>query len=179
MTSHNVYRVRWALLKLMLVCLVSLLLQVSSLDLVTADSIGLNMLLVCSGSEDACSSWVAAGRQLQQQGWPLKVLHILPHGSTLPQPGPSSSAASSSSSSVDSAVKQQQQHLVAVDVDGMWGMLQKGADSAALLVRPDGHVAWRHVQQQRSLMAGSTNAAAELLHMLQHVLHLAPCSDAL
>jgi hypothetical protein len=160
--------------------------QVSALDLLTADSLGLNMLLVCSGIEDACSSWVAAGKQLQQQGWPIKVLHILPQGSTLPQPGPHNSAASSSSSGVESADKQQQQqqqqHLVAVDVDGSWSVLQKGADSAVLLVRPDGHVAWRHVQQQRSQVAGSNgsnNAAAELPHVLKSVLHLAPCSDAL
>jgi hypothetical protein len=168
------------------VCVVLLPLQVSSLDLVTADSLGLNMLLVCSGSDDACSSWIVAAQQLQQQGWPVKVLHILPQGSRLPQPGPSSSAAGNSSGGVMSAAKQQQQqqqqHLVAVDVDDMWSMLQKGTDSAALLVRPDGHVAWRHVQQQRSQVSGSNgsnNAAAELLHMLKSVLHLAPCSDAL
>ncbi|KAF6263709.1 FAD binding domain-containing protein [Scenedesmus sp. NREL 46B-D3] len=62
---------------------------VSSLDLATASSLGLNMLLVCSGSEGACSSWMAGGQQLQQQGWPVKVLHILPQGSIVTQSGQS------------------------------------------------------------------------------------------
>jgi hypothetical protein len=55
----------------------------------------------------------------------------------------------------------------------MWGKLHKGVESIALLVRPDGHVAWRQVQQQGSQCAAADGSAAEeLLRVLKRVLHL-------
>lgn len=154
-----------------------LLLQMSTLDLVAPDRLGLNMLLVCSGSTDACSSWIAAGQQLQQQGWPVQVLQILGQGAPAAQLRQEGEAASSNSSS--SVVGEPQQCAVAVDVEGMWGSLHRGVDSVALLVRPDGHVAWRQVQQQGAQLATHVSVVGELLRLLQQVLHLqAPSSDS-
>lgn len=152
----------------------------SSLDLVTADRLGLNMLLICSGSRsnNFSNSWIAAGQQLQQQGWPLKLLRILPQSSTtasaaLREPGSSNSSSATAHQQVD-----------AVDVDGTWSRLHRDCSGVVLLVRPDGHVAWRKLQQGTVLQPGGSCVStskvtgeedacrAELLWVLQRVLHL-------
>lgn len=168
----------------------------STLDLVTPDVLGLNMLLICSSSSsssqagsDTKDSWLLAGQQLQQQGWPLKLLQVLTQGT---QHNSSNCRALSSSSSnrggspcagtpahstpSERQKQQQEQHcgvLQAVDVDGSWAHLHRGCSSVAVLVRPDGHVAWRRLSSSSS---SEYNAAAtdELQRVLTTVLCLQP-----
>lgn len=97
------------------------------------------MLLMCMEPSSTTSSsshgWVSAGLQLQSQGWPLKVLQLLPPASKLPTTAAAGAAVGAQASAAQ-AFKQ------AVDVDGTWGQLQAACGSAAVLVRPDGHIAW-------------------------------------
>lgn len=167
--------------------------QVSTIDLVTPQSLGLRMLLLCSGA--GCQPWLQAAQHLQQQGAPLAVLQVLPQGTVLLQEtGNDGDTAETQREWEQSALpctnqeQQQQQRRLdalskAVDIMGTWADLHMGYGGAAVLVRPDGHVAWQqrwrapflekqqeHVQQQVT----SDSATAQLHWVLQGVLHLRP-----
>jgi hypothetical protein len=110
------------------------------------------------------SSWLEAARQLQYAGWPLNVLEVLLPGapdSTTSASGSGSAdsgAAASSSSSADggsggprvsgASWSLQARGRVGVwarqarDLHGSWQRLLGPSAGAAVLVRPDGHVAW-------------------------------------
>jgi hypothetical protein len=146
-------------------------LQVSTLDLCTPDSLGLKMLLICTapssqGSND--QDWVAAGLQLQSEGWPLQVLQVLPQGSDL-QAAVGGSA---------HAAAQPLRH--AVDAEGAWGQLLAGSGSAAVLVRPDGHIAWQSPTVSSSSSSHQAGSVGQQQHrgalerMLWDVLSLKP-----
>lgn len=143
--------------------------KVSTLDLCTPDSLGLNVLLICtapstpSTSPSSCSSssshgdhdWVSAGLQLQSEGWPLQVVQVLPHGSDLQAVGGSAHAAA-----------QPLRH--AVDGEGAWGQLLAGSGSAAVLVRPDGHIAWQSPTASSSRSSSSSHQAGSIVREQQH-----------
>jgi hypothetical protein len=177
--------------------------QVSTLDLCTADRLGVNMLLMCtapspsnnnttsssssSSTHSAGQGWLTAGLQLQSQGWPLQVLQVLPQGSD-PQAAAAAAAyasgtAGSSSHAGPPPPAQQQQPRCAVDVEGAWGRLQESCGSAAVLVRPDGHIAWRSTNGSSSSGGGGQQGASAkwaeeqqsvLEQVLRGVLYLTP-----
>jgi len=77
--------------------------------------------------------------------------------------GPLEQAEAGSSSSTQSGGSSSGE-LTVVDADGGWQRLLSGGQghaptAAALLVRPDGHVAWRKLQQQQA----SASVCAEQL----------------
>lgn len=189
--------------------------QVSSLDFVTPCRLGVNMLLICysrnnspsdnphkssegtgaaaAADQDDDHDWWSAGRQLQQEGWPLTLLRLLPQHIAHDVSGAAGLAVSDSSQTVDADQhpKQQQQQrsaavLQAVDVDGSWAALHRGCSSVVVLVRPDGHVAWTcqisDAQQQPQSSEDDVSpgesqstdhgAASELRSVLRDVLHL-------
>jgi hypothetical protein len=161
------------------------------------------MLLMCtapspsnitssSRSSSTCSAgkgWLTAGLQLQSKGWPLRVLQVLPQGSDAQTAAAAAAhafgtASSSSHAQPPLAQQQQQQPWCAVDVDGAWGRLQETCGSAAVLVRPDGHIAWRSTNGSSSSGSGGGHGAVSaksleeqqcvLEWVLRDVLYLTP-----
>eukprot|EP00879_Flechtneria_rotunda_P014527 GHRR01015181.1.p1 GENE.GHRR01015181.1~~GHRR01015181.1.p1 ORF type:complete len:482 (+),score=184.32 GHRR01015181.1:329-1774(+) len=144
--------------------------QVSTIDLVTADRLGLNMLLICSSSTThtamaVADEWLAAGLHLKQQGWPLQLLSILPrHSSSIQAMASRVSSRSHVTNSTDgtdgsssdisgggsASCGSQPGVMQALSVTGTWEALHPGCESVAVLVRPDGHVAWRHINGDQS-----------------------------
>eukprot|EP00775_Hariotina_reticulata_P010552 gene10552-10712_t len=101
------------------------LVQVSTLDLLAPDKLGLDVLLICGSGQHQedndphPSFWPIAGLALKQQGWPIQVLQVLP------------------ADVADGNNKQQQQQLVGLcqygDVDGGWAALHSGLQDVAVL----------------------------------------------
>lgn len=170
----------------------------STLDLCAPEALGLNMLLLCGGNStradnSSCSltrSWATAGLQLAAQGWPLQVLEVLPQGTDLlalpaaaaaddSSQGPAGSVLQGSSPPSAASALPVTGAVQAVDCEGVWAQLQAAASSTAVLVRPDGHIAW--------VSAGSTGSGStagrlqgveaqhlELLGVLKEVLCCLP-----
>jgi hypothetical protein len=127
--------------------------QVSTLDLL--DPQRLEMLLIASsagphpgsggagagagaggggaGAGGAAPAWAAAAAALRREGWPLRCVEVVPAAA-----GGGGGGAGSSSDSGRGAGWE-----VLEDAAGAWAALHGGAPGAAVLVRPDGHVAWR------------------------------------
>jgi hypothetical protein len=129
--------------------------QVSTLDLLVPGRLGLNMLLICgTGHQQAGRGdllyWPTAGVALQQQGWPVQVLQVLP----------------ASFAKGSSQQPQQHQQLAGlcqyIDVDGAWAALHSEYQDVAVLVRPDGHVAWRHLELYSCSAASQTTTGGRV-----------------
>lgn len=127
------------------------------------------MLLITSSSSGGGgggSPWLQAGKQLQQQqGWPLKLLQVL-----APERQALAGAADSGSSAAGSGAELQPLTR-AVDADGAWAALHSGCSDVAVLVRPDGHVAWRSLGSSGTAVDA---AVARLQQVLQQALQLQP-----
>jgi hypothetical protein len=145
------------------------------------------MLLLCTphGSTDSSQDWLAAGLQLQTQGWPLQTLQVLPQGTQLDAMTAANAVAGGAGGS--SQPVEGVQARCAVDVEGRWAQLQGACGSAAVLVRPDGHVAWRSreapvedMNQDMNSSSSSRPAAANIAgshkqDVLQQVLRDVMC----
>lgn len=194
-------------------------LQMSTLDLATPNVLGINILLICSGSSSSergsshpaadyvPADWLSAGQELQHSGWPIQLLQVLSRGvamahrvgavestnggravnSSSMNCGTDGTLRDHSNASLErTAIKQKQQPwrqptvLQAVDVDGTWARLNPETSSVALLVRPDGHVAWRSSSTsiKSSTSTDENSLVEELQHVLVHVLCLLPPEHA-
>ncbi len=106
----------------------------------------------CSSGETAQApnrnAWVEAAEQLRAEGWPIACVEVLPAGS--------STTGSGSTSSGDA----RGWHVRAIDVGGAWKRLHPGAARAAVLARPDGHVAWRELEGGRGSSSGADGGGA-------------------
>lgn len=134
----------------------------------------------CSSSHSASQGWLTAGLQLQSQGWPLQVLQVVPQGCDLQA---AAAEAAGAANSISHAAPLHQQPPCAVDVEGAWGKLLESCGSAAVLVRPDGHIAWRSPQGSSSSSGGGQQGASAswaegqqsvLEWVLRDVLYLTP-----
>jgi hypothetical protein len=86
---------------------------------------------------DGRNPWAEAAEQLRAEGWPLAVVKIVTSDARGGTGGGGSSDGSSGGSGRGGGV------VRAVDSGGAWRRLQNNACSPVVLVRPDGHVAWR------------------------------------
>jgi hypothetical protein len=141
------------------------------------------MLLVCTprGSiDDSSQDWLAVGLQLQAQGWPLQSLQVLPQGTKLDAVNAAKVVADAAGGSEP---VERVQARYAVDTEGQWAHLQGVCGSAAVLVRPDGHVAWRSrdgsgtdsISSSTQAAAGNIAGGSRKQDMLQHVLRDVLC----
>lgn len=179
------HRLTWLLLCLLWVhadpgtdqpfMLMALHFQVSTLDLCTAQYLGTNMLLLCSplstnsnGRTAPSAAWATAALHLQTQGWPIQVVQVLPQGTDLQallvanshcKQAHSSSNSTSAQGNVETG---RQLHVMshAVDVKGRWDDLQKDLEVDAVLVRPDGHIAWQAVRRHTEGNSSSTTTCS-------------------
>ncbi|KAI8463562.1 MAG: hypothetical protein J3K34DRAFT_526882, partial [Monoraphidium minutum] len=145
--------------------------QVSSLDLVALGQLRMTLFTSQSsgdggggdGGRGGGSSgvsqrrrpnpWVAAAARLRARGWPVSVVEVLPAGGGSGGSGGggssigrgSSSGGSSSGCNGGSGGEAEQVE----DAEGAWQRLHPGAALTAVLVRPDGHVAWRSLRGRR------------------------------
>lgn len=117
---------------------------------------------------DGLNVWAAAAKQLQAQGWPLNVVQIYDNERTADstQQWPPQQESVTSYYLPDT-----KQFWVAVDADHKWQHINHQAAHSAVLVRPDGHVAWRCVNHPPSNIQTASQA---LIEVLQTVL----CSNA-
>lgn len=159
--------------------LLLLLLQVSTLDMCTPHSLGLGLLLLCSprtftnGSSSHQQCWASAGLQLAAQGWPVRVVQILRQGADVQ----AAVNAASSQSNVAAAGEVAAQPVYAADCEGVWAQLQESvgpAGAAAVLVRPDGHIAWVAPSEG---VTGQDMQQQVLLWVMKDVLHYVPRKD--
>ncbi len=142
----------------------------------TGSGVRPNALLILSA--DAVSSaerdvehWAAAGSQLQASSWPLNVIRVLPP----------TAASSGHTAQPGAAVAAAHWSGTAVDVTGAWHQLVHNGQSAplsgcaaAVLVRPDGHVAWVSPAKTGQHQLGADIAAAKLRAALENVLCMRP-----
>ena len=103
----------------------------STIDLPAAA--GTSLLLLLSDSQKQAAWEAAAAAAEAATGVPVSPVVVS-------QPA----AGSSSSSSTGGSGSAAQGTTVAQDMDGSWLRLRGIAPEGALLVRPDGHIAWRH-----------------------------------
>ena len=140
------------------------------------------MLLLCSNNPSSSQQcWSSAGLQVSAQGWPLKVLQVLPQGTNLPAPAVAQAAGHGTS---DAAAGLAGPGVCcAADCEGTWGQLSAGCGGvSAVLVRPDGHIAWVAAddlmeQHQGSLVGAAGDQDVQqgvLLQVLRDVLHYVP-----
>lgn len=126
----------------------------STIDLPAAAGTSLLLLLSASSQQAA---WEAAAATVEAAtGVPVLPVVVTQSGGG----GSSGSSAdgSGASSSSSSRNEASQGTTVVLDSDGSWLRLRGAAADGALLVRPDGHIAWR----ARSSAAGGSGLAAEL-----------------
>lgn len=100
--------------------------SISTLDLVDRCCGGRPLLLLLLGKSPDAQPWLAAAKALESL--PLRVCQIVPAtsgqqglGGTVSRTGP----------------------VLVNDASGLWQRLREVTEAGAILVRPDGHVAWR------------------------------------
>ena len=130
-------------------------------------------LLLILGAQSRAQPWAEAAAQLSGS-LPLAVCHIVAAGEasgggSTPESSSSdnSGGSSSSGSSAPGDAGPGPRMPTFVDADGQWQRLREVAEEGAILVRPDGHVAWR------SRGGGAAEECAQRLRAaVQHVMCL-------
>lgn len=130
----------------------------------------------------------SAQQQQQQQeqggcgpGWPVRVVHVLPCAEVRGGDCAAAASRSSSTAAAAAAATAGGAHStdVLVDVHGTWPSTMQLPPGSAVLVRPDGHIAWRWVAagagggKPRDAAGHAPDAAAARLALeaaLRHVL---------
>jgi hypothetical protein len=133
----------------------------SVLDVVSQCGACSLLLLLGPGTAGGGSQWQAAAKQLQQAGLgdgvQLNVLQLLPAGARSSGDGSGSAAPGGGSAQVGAGWCRE-----AVDVEGRWQQLSGVGAGGVLLVRPDGHVAWRMAE-----CSSGASSAEQLAKLLQ------------
>jgi hypothetical protein len=117
------------------------------------------MTLFASSASGSSNGWLAAAKRLRAEGWPVSAVEVL-----LAPPAGASAAETTQSSSSSSGGAD---HLSVLDSGGGWQQLHRGAATAAVLVRPDGHVAWRQLEPEGGSEGGSGACSERLLRVLK------------
>jgi hypothetical protein len=107
----------------------------------------------CNGSgwDNGCVLWVQAAQQLQAQA-PLRVAVVVP--------GPAAACGAPAAVGTGPDAVRGISISSFADVQGLWHERTGLPAGSALLVRPDGHVAWRRVGPLLPTQSGTRTAAA-------------------
>jgi hypothetical protein len=129
------------------------------------------MVLLTSSADGAARSggkgaWAAAAQRLRGQGWPLRCVEVVAaapdaersplgsssggrcDGSSFGTSGGGGGGGGGSDDSGGDGGRGPAGWEAVEDASGGWRRLHRGAAEAAVLVRPDGHVAWRVLRRR-------------------------------